>query len=194
MKHKAIDIPEHLRPYLGVRSDAAIAREMGVTATVVGRHRRQNQISAIREINFLPDEAIARLGTTSDSDLAREYNVAPQTVSNNCRKLGIPKFKPEPMKIPDSCVHLLGKVTDLEVAKIAKIGVSSVSKLRREAGIPQHDLGKARRELSNLPDFAVELLGKLPDPEIAQQVCCSRIKVTNIRVAAGIAPCPRRRG
>ena len=112
MKHPAIDIPDNLRPYLGVWSDAAIARKIGVSVGVVSRQRRQNQIKATTDPNFFPDEGIPRLGKVSDSDLAREYKVAPQTVNNQRRKRGIPKFKPEPAKLPDSCKDLLGKVSD----------------------------------------------------------------------------------
>lgn len=191
VKHPAIDIPDNLRPYLGVWSDAAIARKIGVSAGVVSRQRRQNQIKATTDPNFFPDEGIPRLGKVSDSDLAREYKVAPQTVNNQRRKRGIPKFKPEPAKLPDSCKDLLGKVSDVELGKRANLSARAISIMRKEAGIPPYDRGAGRLDLTNLPDFAVLLLGKLPDPEIAKKVGCNRKKVANIRVAAGIAPCAR---
>ncbi len=81
------------------------------------------------------------MGTMRDKELARRLGVAPSTICNRRRALGIPRVPYRPMGAPlrswnPENNHLLGTVSDSELARRLGVHQSVVTQRRRALAIP----------------------------------------------------------
>lgn len=83
----------------------------------------------------------ARLGTTTDTALAKEISAPVQQVRKQRLRLGIERYSPV-----KRMHHLLGKLPDRELARRFGVAAATVSSYRKRHGIPPADLKAANAQ------------------------------------------------
>jgi hypothetical protein len=134
------------REVLGIRGDADIARDAGVSREYVRQYREKAGVA--RPTRKASKYNIARkaktdakldglLGTMSDEEIAIKLRMSRVTVGSRRRAAGIDRA-PNPMKTKWSPEHLdlLGTIPDKALAKLVGCNFMTVWRKRRELGIP----------------------------------------------------------
>lgn len=104
-------------------------------------------------------EAVALLGTMSDSAVAKQLGIGVAAVRQARGDRGIPAHRLQaparaakppkkaahagvrgrrPIELPTRCMQLLGAMPDVDIARKAGVSVDTVRRRRAEAGIPQY--------------------------------------------------------
>jgi hypothetical protein len=123
------------RQPLGIETDGAIAKRLGVTASaVLGARRRRGIPPAVPQGNPRVDWNNELLGIETDYALARRLGVTETAVSKARKRRGI-----GPAVLPSSAreIPLLGKMPDVALARELGISQGRVGELRRKRGIPK---------------------------------------------------------
>jgi len=159
---------------LGRRSDATVARKLGVSPTTVTRKRQDLGIPpygrAPQPIEWT-DEMIAALGTMRDSEVARRFGLLRQdAVLEKRQELGIPS-KDSRHVWSDAETALLGTMPDRQVAKRVGVSVEAASSKRNNLGIEPHG---GRKERHIWTDEEKQLLGTVPDAALARAMELTR--------------------
>jgi len=140
--------------------------------------------------NWTP-EILARLGTASDYDIARDTGISVNAVMDKRQSLGIPKFTE--LKWTPDVVSRMGKESDEAIAKTIGCTASVVGVRRRKLGIPAIKPMKKAGEgyKSNWREKVIHRLGKELDKSIAQSVGVSSGSVSRYRKELGIKAFPK---
>lgn len=133
------------------------------------------------------EEIVARLGLEPDARIAEEIGVSRETIRQQRKKRGIPKFVTS-KTLPAGVIELLGTVPDTQLAAEYSVPCSRVAAERRKRGlqVPTPDT-KAQGLLRDIE------WGHLTDSEVAEKFGLSSITVTRYRKANAI-PSARKRG
>jgi len=87
--------PDHILARFGVDTDAAIARDMGLSRARVCQIRKARGIPAVphkgRSANIIPDHILARFGVDTDAAIARDMGVTRERVRQIRKAHGIKK-------------------------------------------------------------------------------------------------------
>jgi hypothetical protein len=178
---------------LGKAPDGEVARQLGVTAGMVGYRRHLLGIPAFpaaRQSSFWTPGRVALLGTATDREVARRLGVTAATVCNRRHALEIRAFPAgQPAPAPPSFWTperdaLLGTATDREIAR--RLGVTAVTVwYRRHAlGIAAAGRGRERRRWTRA---RVRLLGQVSDAEVGRRCGLATQTVRKVRLRHGIA-------
>lgn len=195
-------VPPAIEALLGTLPDLDIARMANVSATTTRKwriaagkppapeirppwgERAPSRLAAVRD----------RLGTTSDAELAREAGVSRALIHQWRTRLGIPAHaSAQPLANRhnwDSVADLLGTVPDRIVAIKLGCHVYTVAMHRENHGIvaTMPAVGIGSRGLRVL--VYRDMLGKIPDTQVAKVAGVSGPHVTRVRQALGIPPAP----
>lgn len=142
--------PPEVIARMGVDSDPAIARDMGVTTKTVRTERQRLGIEAQSTARWTP-EVIARLGIDTDSEIAAELGISVSAVAQRRKSRGIDR-SPSAV-IVDARTWtpaedaLLGKESDRVIAKRLGISRSAVKTRRERLGIAAWEHLNADRRL-----------------------------------------------
>lgn len=129
---------------LGVKTDASIARKLGVRAPVVRRARIARDIPLPKASQRLAHKGIdwskQPLGEVGDLELSKTLGVTQASVYSARRTRGIPPVKPRPSHLNgpkhiDWDAQPLGKESDALIAMMLDVTVSSVALARRKRGL-----------------------------------------------------------
>ena len=113
------------------------------------------------------------LGKIKDIELAKIIGCSSTTVLKKRKELNIPKYTNNNL-IPDYIVPLLGTMTDSELSRRTGIIYRKIRLARLQNNIP---ISKR----VNWTDDKIQLLGKIPDKELAAIVGTSYKVVANMR-------------
>jgi hypothetical protein len=125
------------------------------------------------------------LGTKSDRQLAKDYNISQATVFRLRAQYGIPPYC-KVKDIPKECLDSLGKIPDSTLSKTYNISEYYLKKARKELGI-----GEAKRSYKRkvtLTKDQVALLGTMSDQQVADKLGLIKSMVTRRRRELGIPP------
>lgn len=191
-------LPEH-DAMLGVKFDAEVAALLGISPKTVRIRRAALGISRQRGSGIVkggyvaptPEEiwtpeAIAKLGTISDSLLCAILRIPSQQVRAKRESMGIPRFSlphPQIRKWTAEEIALIGTMPDSEVARKLGISRSQVEVRRKKMGIPRFVVIKQERAW--LPEEDA-MLGVLVDAEVAANLGINRLLVQRRRKKLGI--------
>ncbi|MGL5019694.1 MAG: hypothetical protein ACRDBP_16285 [Luteolibacter sp.] len=171
--------PEH-DAMLGVKFDSEIAALLGVSKKTVAARRAALGIPRQRgsgskkggHIPRTPEEiwtadAIAKLGTTSDSTLAAILRIHSFDIRARREELGIPRWvvrHPYKREWTADELALIGNMTDTAIAKKLGISRAQVEVRRKSMGLPRHIPEKPERIW---PPEHDAMLGVKTDSEVA---------------------------
>ena len=167
---------EQAAPLLGVETDAAIARKLGVTPRQVGYLRSKlNKAPACGQRWTLA--VLKRLGTDSDAAIAADLGLSESAVQKKRRAYEGPC---ERRGMPEQAAQDLGKLTDMQVAQKYGRSYDTARQWRVSAGLPPVVVVR--------PWTAAELarLGTMPDKVLARDLARRTRCVRNKRKALGI--------
>jgi hypothetical protein len=187
--HPELDKRTHL---LGTIPDAQIAEKAGVSAAVVGRYRRSLGISSFKARSAArateAEPAAASEAPSTDEASASE----PETVEAS-KPAATAKPKRRRKSKIDPYAELLGQSPDSEIAKLAGVTTEAVRMYRRRRGVAparrratKTAAKKPGRRRSRLDPF-YDLLGKIPDAEVAEKAGVTAENVRAYRSRHGIA-------
>lgn len=187
--HPELDKRTHL---LGTMPDAQIAEKAGVSAAVVGRYRRSLGISSFKARSAASaaeaEPAAASEPPSTDESPASE----PETVEASTPAPAAKPKRRRKSKI-DPYAELLGQSPDSEIAKLAGVTTEAVRMYRRRRGVAparrratKTAAKKPGRRRSRLDPF-YDLLGKIPDAEVAEKAGVTAENVRAYRSRHGIA-------
>lgn len=210
--HPELDAVLHL---LGTVSDQDVADKVGLSASVVGRHRRRLGIKPYEGYKFAPKSESADDSATSAADEAAPA-AAPAVV-----EAPVAAPAPEPAPVAKAAVvevaeveaapaaaegrskltpyqHLIGHRPDREVAELANVTVEAVRMFRKRRGIkvgaPEAEAPVASAKAAKVPgrrrsalDPHIGLIGKLSDAEVAALAGVTPENVRAFRNRHGIA-------
>ncbi len=186
-------------PQIGVKTDLAIAKEHGISHTIVARRRKFLGIQKapiIHKCRVKWEIYDHFLGKHSDRNLAAQIGCDRNTVRVRRKRLGIPSLIEPPQRARGSQPEeipkidwakidpLIGEKTDLALSR--EFGVSHVTIANRRKQLGR---GKGHRDSAyyNIKWAAWDdLLGKEPDTEIAKMIGCSKKVVELRRIELGI--------
>jgi superfamily II DNA or RNA helicase len=124
---------------LGTVPDLQLARELGVSDTLVYSERKKRNIPSCNRWRIVDvDWKKQRLGKRTDMEVAKELGCSRGTVKNARQRLGIPPLAPargKPKNIDWGRVEL-GRIPDKEAAKKLGISAARVCIERNKLGIP----------------------------------------------------------
>jgi len=119
-----------IRALLGLLTDKAVAVRAGVGRQAVWEWRKRLGIPARGRGHRLTDARIAQLGTTPDTDIAREASVTVHKVRDARRKLAIAPYrqvgKSRPAWFTAEIEAMLGKKSDSHVATVAGVTKAAI--------------------------------------------------------------------
>lgn len=95
--------------------------------------------------------------------------------------------------IPDDVIADMGKLPDRILAKRAGVSIPTILYRRKDLGIPAYKPTKENRKewlIDRYPKEQLDLLGKLPDAEVAENMGLHISTVAKIRKTLGIPICP----
>lgn len=119
-----------------------------------------------------PEELVALLGKRPDGELAELAGVHPDTVAEERQRRGIEAFIPKQrIDWTPEVIAMLGTDSDYQIAAWLGISRGAVFSKRRALGIPPYNPPphNSWHELE-WPAEALDLLGKVPDGEIAEMI------------------------
>ena len=160
---------------LGARSDAQIARELGVDHNAVAYQRKKRQIPLYRRHSI--DWSSVGLGERADRVIAAELGVSRFMVGKRRGELGIESKAGNRLGI-DWDAQPLGEMSDRELAFRLGVGASTVRTARRRRGI--EPAGRRLPAGKEVDWDAVEGLGQRPDREIAEAL---KVRVSRVGAA-----------
>ncbi len=179
-------IPKAAIKLLGKISDSELAKQFGSNRLYIRINRMLLGLPiAPRKLSInqyqWTFETESLLGTIKDSDLAIKLGIPKKTIAYRRQQLKIATYAyKNKIEWDDLKISLLGHCQDKVLAQKWFCDIQLVSKKRAELGICEHH-GKriwAQQE--------IDLLGKLSDPNIAQQIGMSSTTVRNMRKQLGI--------
>ena len=207
--HPELDAVLHL---LGTVSDQDVADKVGLSASVVGRHRRRLGIKPYEGYKFAPKSESADDSAAGEAAPA----AAPAVV-----EAPVAAPAPEPAPVAKAAVvevaeveaapaaaegrskltpyqHLIGHRPDREVAELANVTVEAVRMFRKRRGIkvgaPEAEAPVASAKAAKVPgrrrsalDPHIGLIGKLSDAEVAALAGVTPENVRAFRNRHGIA-------
>lgn len=183
--------PDWLAPILsrlGVEQDAALAREVGVSAFRVRKERLRKGISrtfkgpnkpSARPLRPWAVRIQDRLGNLPDATLAREVGVSRELVRKLRSRLAIPAKKALQRHIGSLTAEQLQwfeTETNVEIAKRLDVDGAVVAKIRKEKNIPR----KKNIRVHKLDPFK-HLIGTRPDAQITALAGCAPSSMTQYR-------------
>lgn len=212
--HPELDAVLHL---LGTVSDQDVADKVGLSASVVGRHRRRLGIKPYEGYKFAPKSESA-----DDSAAGSAIEAAPAVVEAPVAAPALVAAPaPEPAPVAWAAVaevaeveaapvaaegrskltpyqHLIGHRPDREVAELANVTVEAVRMFRKRRGIkvgaPEAEAPVASTKAAKVPgrrrsalDPHIGLIGKLSDAEVAALAGVTPENVRAFRNRHGIA-------
>lgn len=185
-------LPAKLIRKLGKFPDTALADEFGVPLHHVRRARVDRGIApANREEYVWNKSQLALLGVVPDFELARRWGLAPNTVGNKRRKLGIPPAIPKTTdkqhRWTNEQLSWLGEVPDKEVAKRVGLSQTTVRQKRQVLGIEPYQPTRKRRDSKVWAEDDIALLGTMSDTKLAKQLGVTRNTVQDKRRQLNIA-------
>jgi len=202
MARKAKTYPEldKRRDLLGTVPDATVAELAGTSPSIVGRYRRKYNIPAYQGYKFGHDEARkgaeeviekVEAGAPLKEVVKAAEKVADRTPPAPASQTEAPVRRSKISPFRDK----VGKIPDREIAALAGVTPEAVRMFRRRHGIqlatrvaapaPASER-KPRRRRSKLDPFN-DLLGKVPDAEVAAMAGVTSENVRAYRRRHGIA-------
>lgn len=178
--HPELEKRTHL---LGTMPDGQLAEQAGVSTAVVGRYRRSLGITSFkaRAASSAPETE-----ATPAAPSAPEAEAAPATDDSPA-----PTKRRRKSKI-DPYADLLGQSPDSEIAKLAGVTTEAVRMYRRRRGVAPARRRTAKtaakkpgRRRSRLDPY-FDLLGKIPDAEVAEKAGVTAENVRAYRSRHGI--------
>jgi hypothetical protein len=174
----------------GVVIASGVIRCMQCSATYLSKVRKKTSLSSV------PETFWAHLGTMSDRQIERIYNVPHTTVYHHRKRLGIPRFdcfagtpfvNPKRNWAPE-IIAKLGTMSDQRIADMYGLCRESVTLERNQRQILAfaHSATEERRAL--IPDGAIQLIGKISDRIIAKRFGLTRDIVRAERNRRNIPP------
>lgn len=139
---------------LGVESDTAIARDLGINKSAVFKQREKLGIAAAKEtqkkspVYAWNAKSEKLLGTMPDSALAKVLGIGTSAARQARQRRGIPPFCASSAKRPEwtaRAIKLLGLIPDKEIARLLNCSINAVSKKRRAFKIPSYRSGKSAK-------------------------------------------------
>ena len=195
---------EEARELLGTMPDAKVASILGITAQAVYTWRKREGISSWASQARPNEEIINLLGTMPDAEIASMFGIAQQSVFSLRKKRGVSKYRKKNIGIglKADVLNLLGKIPDKELAEQLGVRRQAVYNWRLREGVPACKKPKKVREkpkkrpnrieiAKNMPEV-LELIGKVPDHEIAYKFGMLRSTIFKARKALGVPPCSKR--
>nr|WP_192963445.1 hypothetical protein [Pseudomonas fluorescens]CEK42280.1 hypothetical protein PQBR57_0327 [Pseudomonas fluorescens SBW25] len=132
-------IPDAAALYLMTwASDAAVAKQLGITTWKVIKLRAEYNIPGLCLQIEPPVGLIEALGTKPDCELAIAFKLKRRWVSKMRKLLKIPKHKPVSdvmQSVPESLIMQLGKLSDRKLGQVYGISAWYIRALRDERGI-----------------------------------------------------------
>lgn len=130
------------------------------------------------------------VGQISDREVSRRFGVSASNVRRYRAQQRIAPHNAQNAEMPEGLVDKLATSTNYQLMREFGISVSRVKALRAENGVPEP--GLIRPRFAPLEDGiwtgeALELLGTMPDPELADRLGVSRTPVRKKRAELGIA-------
>lgn len=163
---------------LGLKTDAAIARELGVTPRQV-RYLRLSLGKKPAHRQRWSFEALQKLGVVPDAVLAAEMGLSLSAIKQKRQQHEAPC---ERRGMPAAAAPLLGKLPDMQVALMFGRSCETVSRWRLAAKLPAVTLRR--------PWQAQEIakLGTMPDQVLARELARRTRVVRDKRRQQGIPP------
>ncbi len=137
---------------LGTVVDRSLAKEFGVTLSLVYHLRQKLKIEPKRSNNITP-EIIALLGKVTDTEISEKFDMAQSNISRIRTKLRIPVCpyaKGGALKktvYPPDIMRMFGTAPVREIAKKLRISHQRVYQIELERGIVRKKLNREREEL-----------------------------------------------
>lgn len=126
----------------------------------------------------LPAEAVLLLGSVSDRELSRRFEISPYTCKLERLARGISAYSHK-RELPSEAINVLGKVKDIEIAARYSIPLSTIHRHRVGCGMPRFKLHEWSAE-------EITLLGRSSDKEVAKKVGVSYHVVRYKRKQLGV--------
>ncbi len=162
----------------GTKTDADIARALGVTSRQVGYLRRSLKIEAVCRSRW-QGEISKIIGVVPDRQIAQELNVSITTVQHKRKSR---ELRHERYGVPERAIALLGKISDSEMAAEFGRCVDTVRRWRSERNIAPV------RERRPWKATELKMLGKMPDQIVARlskrRIYAVKIKRESLKIAA----------
>lgn len=210
--HPELDAVLHL---LGTVSDQDVADKVGLSASVVGRHRRRLGIKAYEGYKFAPkSESAEPAGVEAEPVVAAAEPEVVPVAEPEVAPAPVVEAPAEPVAEPVAAAepeaesapaegrskltpfqHLIGQRPDREVAELANVTVEAVRMFRKRRGIkvgapeaeaPAKKAKVPGRRRSAL-DPHINLIGKMSDAEVAALAGVTPENVRAFRNRHGIA-------
>lgn len=173
---------------LGTASDGQVAQRLNISATSVRMKRVMLGISASRAYRRAPlwtKEMLTVLkNEIPDIEVATRFNVSVSSVRRKRYELGLRRFSSKRIVWTKRMIRDVGRLSYEKFRSKYNISTPTILAKRRELGLVEAHV--------TWKQSLVDLLGKLPDEEIAKRLGCSRYVVRKKRNCLKIAPVPRR--
>jgi DNA-binding CsgD family transcriptional regulator len=119
-----------------------IHKKLGLAADTCRRLRKELGVPNPHPLHKWSDADIARLGTCSDAQLARELGVSKSSVQTARYSRGIASQRERTRNWTPARCALLGQIADTELARLMGLTVGAVTAKRRQLGIPRTARGR----------------------------------------------------
>jgi len=163
-------------PHLGNIPDSELAERAGISKSAVVSRRQRfdippfSGVSNKKKCKIDWETIYPYLGTTTDRELAKKFNVSTASIWRMRIMMNIKAFS-QPVDW-EKTAHLFGELSDMEIAKIHNVSRPAANLARKKFG-----LTKPKKDLSYIDQY----LDSLSDTEIAEKFGLRRISVYHRR-------------
>ena len=174
---------------LGTASDEALTKKLGRSRTTIGLRRQKLGIARFARAGAWGAKEERLLGTVPDRELARRLGRTPTAVQARRILKRIPSVLSRGRRWTAREDALLGTKSDAEIGRLLGRGLPGIRRRRRllHIRLTQWPSGKTIARKWTQPE--VQLLGRLPDTEVAERTGRKLRSVIGKRWSLGRPPC-----
>jgi hypothetical protein len=175
---------------LGSASDEALTKKLGRSRTTITARRGKLGIARFPRDGAWTAKEERLLGTVPDRELARRLGRTPVAVQARRVFKGIPSVLSGGRRWTAREDALLGTKSDAEIGRLLGRGVPGVRRRRRLLHIRLTQWPSGKTIVRKWTEAEVQLLGCLPDTEVAERTGRQLRSVIGKRLSLGRPPCP----